>query len=346
MKHNAISTIISFSIFLAVLCPSVRASSAQGSCADNYEPNNRPGQAKTLRAGSTQGTICPTGDTDWYSFRMQSGDSIELNLTNAPADFDLALYTSNFEQVAVSDNSGTSSEAIQWTANSDDLYYAEVYAYGNSIASQSLYNLRLQFVESPDIRAQQLHALFPEMNNGEIKGVIELVGYAPDAAACFVEIKGWKKIGMIAASSPDVINSCGQALQKIAEVMGKYVGVNTDVVGGMANCADISSGHGIQGTISDSTTEESYCFEVAGRPYVTISMSDMSNWFGTTSTLDTLIRLFDEQGNKIGENDNGVNLGTDSFLRVQLPGSGIYRIVATRHSGTGDYWLSFDDGTQ
>ncbi|MGC8947691.1 MAG: hypothetical protein ACP5N6_16285, partial [Anaerolineae bacterium] len=70
-------------------------------------------------------------------------------------------------------------------------------------------------------------------------------------------------------------------------------------------------------------------------------MFDVSD---TNPTLDTLIELYDENNRLIASNDDGPGIGYNSFMSVLLPSGGIYRLVATRYSGNGSYWLRIEDG--
>lgn len=360
MKLNLVIAGIALSISLLFLCVGARTSSAQGSCTDIYEPNEDYLEATPLEVGAIHGTICPLGDSDWYSLEMRTGDAMGIDLTNLPADFDVALYsTSKGERVAVSENPNTSSETIQWAADSDDLVYIVVYGFGDNMDEQNPYELRLRFVPNSnleqgetaessaqlrdDIRSQ-LRIDFPRFSERDRESLLEFAMYATDTYQCLAEMRSWKVAGIIIANDPDAINSCGQMLAQIIDVMGKYLGVNTGAVGGRADCANISFGQSVEGNISDSAPQDEYCFEVGGGQYVSIRMFDKNAaYFGTVPTLDPMIKLYDSDDNWVGENDDGVNYGTDSYLRIWLPSGGIYRIVAMRYSGTGDYWLSLDD---
>jgi hypothetical protein len=350
---KAQTVIVTSLVLLLVLVISVRPIEAQGSCTDPYEPNNDASSARALQLGSIQATICPTGDLDIYKFTLNAGDGVYLRLTNLPADFDIGLYSSNQDEwVATSENGGTDNEEIRWTARSRDVIYIVVWAYGDNVASRVPYQLTLQHFPNLNLEPggiagssaqiqSQLSDLRPLFTQSDYDALVEALQYATDATQCIIEIKHWRAIGIIVASDPDAINACGMALSKIVEVMSKYI--NPDVVGGMANCADIYFARTIRGTISDSNPSQDYCFEVGGRQYVSIRMFDVSD---TNPTLDPIIKLYDENGRLIASNDDGPGIGYNSFMSVLLPSGGIYRLVATRYSGSGSYWLRIEDGHQ
>lgn len=348
--QTVITTII---VLLLALAANVQPIEAQGGCTDSYEPNNDASSARALRPGSIQATICPTGDWDIYTFTLASGDSVYLSLTNLPADFDIGLYSSNQDDwVAVSDNGGTDSEEIRWTTNSNDVIYIVVWAYGDNVASRVPYNLTLRYFPSLNLEPgetsgssariqSQLRDLRPLFTQTDYDALVEALQYATDAIQCIVEIKSWKAAGIIVASDPDAINACGMALGKVVEVMSKYI--NPDVVGSMADCTDIYFARTVRGTISNSNPSQDYCFEIGGRQYVSIRMFDTSD---RNPTLDTLIELYDENNRLIASNDDGPGIGYNSFMSVLLPSGGIFRLIATRYSGSGSYWLRIEDGRQ
>lgn len=142
---KAQTTITLIAVWMLALVVNVRPTGAQAGCTDSYEPNNDANSARLIQPSSVQATICPTGDLDIYKFTLRTGDSVYLNLTNLPADFDIGLYSSNQDDwVAVSDNGGTDSEEIRWTASGNDVVYIVVWAYGNNVASRTPYNLTLR----------------------------------------------------------------------------------------------------------------------------------------------------------------------------------------------------------
>jgi len=323
----------------------VQPAVAKSDCTDGYEPNDDIASARSLQSGSIQATICPTGDLDIYKISVSSGDSVYVSLTNLPADFDMGLYSNNRNNwITKSENGNTSNEEINWTASENDIVYIVVWAYGNNVASRTPYTLILRHSRSASSNStirSQLSEFRPLLTQSDYDSLVEAMQYATDVTQCIAEIKSWQAAGIIIANDPDAINACSQALGKITEIMGKVIKPN--VVGGIENCADIYFGRTVRGAISDSNPSQNYCFEVGGRQYVSIRMFDASD---SNPTLDTLIELYDENDYLIASNDDGPGIGYNSFLSFQLPGGGVYGIVAARYSGTGSYWLRIEDGRQ
>lgn len=343
MKKMMFVTIIIVSLLAGVV--SMQPAVAQTGCADSYEPNDNAASARYLQSGSIQATICPTGDWDIYKISVSSGDSVYISLTSLPADFDMGIYSNNRNNwVTKSENGDTSNEEIRWTASGNDVIYIVVWAFGDNVASRTPYTLALRHSRSTNSNSvirSQLREFRPLLTQSDYDSLVEAMQYATDATQCIVEVKSWKAAGIIIANDPDAINACGQALGKIVEIMSKVI--KPSVVGGIENCTDIYIGRTIRGTISNSSTRQNYCFEVGGRQYVSIRMFDTSD---SNPTLDTSIELYDENDRLIAANDDGPGIGNNSFLSFRLPSGGIYRIVATRYSGTGSYWLRIEDGRQ
>ncbi|WP_318506997.1 S8 family serine peptidase [Bacillus sp. T3] len=109
----------------------------------NFDPadldNDIPGVA--LEQDVTEGTLDSQEDTDdVYSVFLEGGESVELALTgDTGTDFDLYLYDQGAETVTESvymlehsENVGTSTEKILFTADYSGEYYIDVYAYAGA----------------------------------------------------------------------------------------------------------------------------------------------------------------------------------------------------------------------
>lgn len=88
-----------------------------------------------------KGLISPSGDNDYYRFSITTAGTITVALSALPADYDLRLYRNN-TQVAISQNSGTANETINYTATTGT-YYARVYGFNNANNATNCYNLRV-----------------------------------------------------------------------------------------------------------------------------------------------------------------------------------------------------------
>ncbi|MBL7730535.1 MAG: fibronectin type III domain-containing protein [Chitinophagaceae bacterium] len=88
-----------------------------------------------------KGLINPSGDNDYYRFVISTAGTITVTLSTLPADYDLRLYRNN-TQVAISQNGGTTSETINYTATAGT-YYARVYGFNNVSNATNCYTLRV-----------------------------------------------------------------------------------------------------------------------------------------------------------------------------------------------------------
>ncbi len=64
------------------------------------------------------------------------------------------------------------------------------------------------------------------------------------------------------------------------------------------------------------------------------------------SSVDTLVKLYAPNGSLVGQDDDGAQVGSNSFLVAQLPSTGTYTLVASRYSGSGDYRLRVEKGAK
>ncbi len=91
-----------------------------------------------------KGLISPTGDEDYYRFVITTGGSATVTLTTLPADYDLAIYSSNgTTRLARSQVNGTANETITRTYTAGT-YYARVYGYNGANNATNCYTLRVQ----------------------------------------------------------------------------------------------------------------------------------------------------------------------------------------------------------
>ena len=98
---------------------------------DRSEPNNWFDQAYSIPFGVPQHDlyICPDDDEDWFQFNVSAGETFKVDLYNLPADYDLYLYDSTNNQIAISNSWGTTEETIQHTASMSGDYRARVIGY-------------------------------------------------------------------------------------------------------------------------------------------------------------------------------------------------------------------------
>lgn len=108
-------------------------------CPDSYEPNDTPDRAWLLEPGQpVDSYICYEQDDDYFALPdIQVGETLSLTLDAAPGfmsvqdlptDMILALYDPSGEEVAFSDNPGTSAESIQYQIQASGTYTVRVAA--------------------------------------------------------------------------------------------------------------------------------------------------------------------------------------------------------------------------
>ncbi len=90
------------------------------------------------------GAIEIGGDVDYYKFYITTAGTINLSLTNLPANYNLRLVNSQGNTIVTSARNGTSAESIQFNAAANTYYFALVYPANNRTFSVSnCYTLRM-----------------------------------------------------------------------------------------------------------------------------------------------------------------------------------------------------------
>ncbi|MGQ9494041.1 MAG: peptidoglycan DD-metalloendopeptidase family protein [Anaerolineae bacterium] len=114
-------------------------------CPDPYEPNNSFSSAWRVTPGTYQSYICCGAgtDLDYFTFYANSGDRIEIWLSNLPYDYDICLYNPGQSQIGCSAAGSTSNEYIAHTAQQTGDYYIKIYGFSGACSSSSPYTLRL-----------------------------------------------------------------------------------------------------------------------------------------------------------------------------------------------------------
>ncbi len=117
-------------------------SSCQSSL-DNGTNGTTSGAATIPFNTNVKGLISPSGDVDNYKFVITTGGTITVSLTTLPKDYDLKILNSAGTKVAISQNTGTTSETINYTAAAGT-YYAQVYGYNGANSATGCYTLKVQ----------------------------------------------------------------------------------------------------------------------------------------------------------------------------------------------------------
>ncbi|SDF76945.1 pre-peptidase C-terminal domain-containing protein [Chitinophaga filiformis] len=113
-----------------------------GGCTDQLESNNTLATAATIFTGTTlPALIASASDLDYYRITTTGTNTITVNLSNLPADYDVRLLSSTGSQLAISQNGGTSAETITYNNAAAGTYYIYVYGYSGAFSASKCYHL-------------------------------------------------------------------------------------------------------------------------------------------------------------------------------------------------------------
>jgi hypothetical protein len=87
-------------------------------------------------------TINPSGDEDWFRFYMPAPGTLQVELTNLSADYDLYVYGVTFGQYGASTQSGTVDEIVTIDNAPDDDYVVRVVGVDGAFDATHPYQLR------------------------------------------------------------------------------------------------------------------------------------------------------------------------------------------------------------
>ncbi len=112
-------------------------------CTDAYESNNSISTAKTIPVNTAITAVIGTStDNDYFKFANTSTQRrIRITLTNLPANYNVVLYNSRGNQVAISQNTGTTNETITYNTNSVGTYTIRVLGSGGAFNASNCYTL-------------------------------------------------------------------------------------------------------------------------------------------------------------------------------------------------------------
>jgi uncharacterized protein YraI len=112
------------------------ATPVQGSCLDIYEPNDNY-RYREIQPGEMRATLCPQSDVDVYKLSVWTGSQVIVRLDSLPADFDLAIFDGQGNELATSENGGNDPEEITWKATSDGNILVGIWGYNGASSTQS-----------------------------------------------------------------------------------------------------------------------------------------------------------------------------------------------------------------
>lgn len=118
---------------------------APAGCPGDHEPNETFAAAWAITPGSLQDHICDANDKDWYKFPVTSGELLQIDLTNLPVDYDIALYAPDDDTASVAQSSyfGLGDEQIVYRATKTGDYRILVYGYRDAFDASNAYTLTL-----------------------------------------------------------------------------------------------------------------------------------------------------------------------------------------------------------
>jgi bacillolysin len=123
----------------------LKATFTGGGSSDPYEPNDSTSAAYAIASGTTYNAyIYSTTDVDYYKLSKTTSGTITISLTNLPGDYDLYLRNSAGTIVAYSENAGTTSESISYSASAGT-YYVEVVGYSGAYSTTTKYALKATY---------------------------------------------------------------------------------------------------------------------------------------------------------------------------------------------------------
>ena len=165
--------------------------SATTTCTDIYESNNSSTAAKTIPVNTNiTAIISSSNDKDWFKFSNTStARNIRIDLTTLPADYDVRLYNPSGTQVAISQNGGTTSEAIVYNTTITGTWRLQVYGYSGAFNTSLCYTLKASisastFREGEETPSAELNIssseatvaianVFPNPTNGKLNVLLE-----------------------------------------------------------------------------------------------------------------------------------------------------------------------------
>ncbi len=114
---------------------------------DEYEPNDNFSQAYYLSNNNLSSYIWTQNDVDYFRISVAHYNAILLvNLSNLTTNYDLYLYNSNQELVAISSNPTTNSEQILFSAKNVGDYYIKIVGVNGGYSNTAPYYLEIQTI--------------------------------------------------------------------------------------------------------------------------------------------------------------------------------------------------------
>jgi murein DD-endopeptidase MepM/ murein hydrolase activator NlpD len=104
---------------------------------------------------------------------------------------------------------------------------------------------------------------------------------------------------------------------------------------------DLAYDDTVQGQLTDAKPQVEYCIRAEATQWVSVKMFGVKD-----ATLDTVLKLYGPDGTLLASDDDGAQIGGNSFLVARLPKKGTYKLVAARYSGTGSFRVRAEKGAK
>ncbi len=174
---------------------------------DNSTNGTTAGAAIIPFNTNVTGLISPSADVDNYKFVITTGGTLTATLSTLPGDYDLKLLNSAGTQVGISQNGGTTSESISYTAAAGT-YYAQVYGYNGANSATVCYTLKVQLGTASRVGEStpkaELVSIYPNPVRSELK--VNMGGYAEQVSVNVTDMFGRRMMNKTFASA-SVINT-------------------------------------------------------------------------------------------------------------------------------------------
>jgi hypothetical protein len=126
-------------------------------CTDAYEPNGDTGNAKPISIGEKlTGYICSNGDSDYFSFSAQAGDSVVIDIDaveiGSNLDSYIALLDSNGNILSINDDDGmTYDSKLGYLIEETGTYYVRIRDYNHPSVGGNDYFYDLKLYKDTDL---------------------------------------------------------------------------------------------------------------------------------------------------------------------------------------------------
>jgi len=171
-------------------------------CVDNYEPNNSTGAATVVTLpASRNGLISPSGDNDYFRFTLSATGTINMSLSNLPADYDLNLRNSAGTILVSASAGGTSNESISYANAAPGDYYAQVFGFNGANNASVCYLLTVSFQAPACSAPQGLSSNSITYNSAQITWTAALTALSYDLRWKPSALTTWTNVNGLTTSS-------------------------------------------------------------------------------------------------------------------------------------------------